>query len=214
MGDTSANSMPDSDDIGICEAYDTIERERSNLISGHLDLMPDSDDDEICSAYDAIQRESNRIPDDLLHLVQNSPKEIERNRLQAMIRRRNHADGGPAMVDIIADRFYDVSEWPSYILKIMISPDFKYSKRLALACFFVGNGLTDFNLVLAIFKFYNTHWRVTQLWNKRFSEFRDLFNYLNKPPDDPDYVRIQSQYFFYSIEDRQTLYLDGSIRRT
>lgn len=206
--------MPDSDDDEIRAACEAIEIEQNNQIPQYIDLMPDSDDNEICAAYDAQHTERiNRIPDNLLHLVENSPKEIEQNRLQAMMRRRNHANGGQAMSELIADRFYNVLEWPSYILKIVLYPDFVYNNRLALACFFVGNGLNDSDIALDIFKFYNVHWDISQKWNKRFKEFKDLFSYLNKPPQDPDSFQIRSTYFYYSVEAKQTLHLDGSIRR-
>lgn len=178
------------------------------------ELMPDSDDDKIIAAYDAAMRQrSSRVPENMLYLLQNNAKEIERNRLQALIRRRNHASGGSSMCDLIDDRFYSVLTYPNYILKIMVSPNFKYKQRLALACFFVGNGLIDSEFAMNIFKFYNTHWQTSQLWNKRFTEFRDLFNYLNKPINDPDSVRIRSQYFYFSMEAQLTLHLDGSVRK-
>lgn len=173
-------------------------------------LMPDADDSDISEAYDKAMRP--KIPDNLLHLVQNTKKEIERNRLQAMIRLKNNSTGGKLMVDLISDHFYAVHEWPNYAIEIMLSPDFTYHKRLALACFMVGNGLFDAEFGERMFKFYNKYWQNTQTWNRRFGEFRELFKYLNKPADDPDSARIRSTYFYYSMEVKQTLYFNGEVR--
>lgn len=68
-----------------------------------LSLMPDADDSVICEAYDRAMRP--KIPDNLLHLVQNTKKEILRNRLQAMIRLKNNSTGGKLMVDLISDHY-------------------------------------------------------------------------------------------------------------
>lgn len=127
--------------------------------------MPDVEDSMICEAYDRAMRP--KIPDNLLHLVQNSKKEIERNRLQAMIRLKNNSAGGKLMMELISDHFYAVHDWPSYAIKILLSPDFTYHKRLGLACFMVGNGLFDADLGERIFKFYNKHWHTTPL-DRRF----------------------------------------------
>lgn len=178
-------------------------------------LMPDSDDAVICETYDRVMHSGrSAIPQNLLYLVQNTPKEIKRNRLQAIIRLKNNSKTSDAkyMVDLISEHFYAVHEWPNYAIEIMLSPDFKYAKRLALAAFLVGNGLFDDELGERMFKFYNKHWKNTQLWNRRFGEFRNLFKYLNKPADDPDSVRIRSTYFYYSMEEKQTLYFNGEIR--
>lgn len=181
--------------------------------SENVPLMPNSDDSLICEAYDrAMSTSRSTIPANLMHLVQNTAEEIKRNHLQAKIRLKNNSQGGNAMVDLISDQFYAVHEWPNYAIEIILSPDFKYPKRLGLAAFFVGNGLIDAPLAEQMFKFYNKHWNQTQLWNQRFREFRDLFKYLNKPHDDPDSVRIRSQYFYYSMEAKQTLYFNGEIR--
>lgn len=178
-------------------------------------FMPDSDDLAICEAYDrATHSARSAIPENLLYLVRNTEKEIKRNRLQAMIRLKNNSRTSEAkyMVELITDHFFAVHEWPSYAIEIMLSPDFKYAKRLALAAFLVGNGLHDATLGEKMFKFYNKHWQNTQIWNRRFGEFRELFKYLNKPDDDPDSVRVRSTYFYYSMEVKQTLYFNGEIR--
>lgn len=184
-----------------------------STFEGAVSLMPDSEDSIICEAYDKALRDTrSRIPDNLLHLVSNSEKEIKRNHLQAKIRLRNNAQGGIAMVNTISEDFYAVHEWPIYTIEILLSGDFTYSKRLALACFLVGNGLNDAELGIQIFKFYNHHWDAGQRWNRRFVEFRDLFTYLNKPIDDPDSARIRSTYFYYSMESKQTLFFNSESR--
>lgn len=116
--------------------------------------MPDSDDSVICEAYDKA-----------MHTVR-TEKEIKRNHLQAMIRLKNNSRTSDAkyMVDLISDHFYAVHEWPNYAIEIMLSPNFKYDKRLALAAFLVGNGLYDTALGEQMFKFHNKHWQNTQIW--------------------------------------------------
>lgn len=172
--------------------------------------MPDSEDSIISDAYDRAMRRS-AIPENLLYLVRNSEKEIKRNRLQAMIRLKNHSIDAADM-DIISDHFYAVHDWPNYAIEIVLSSEFKRAKRLALAAFMVGNGLYDAALGEKIFKCYNKHCKVTQLWNRRFMEFRELFKYLNKPDDDPDSARIRSTYYYFSMECKQTLFFNGEVR--
>lgn len=151
------------------------------------------------------------VPKNLHYLLKNSKKEIERNRFKAMIRLRNKKIP-KATLELVADFFYHVEEWPTYVIKALIDKSLDYTNRISLASFFVGNGLRDPEIAIKIYKAYNAAWSPTQLWNIRFNEFGKLFAYLDKPMDDPDRSRIRMNYFYYDMESRRTLYLNGNIR--
>lgn len=107
------------------------------------------------------------------------------------------------------DSFFHAEEWPTYAQEIVLSKDFVYDKRCAMALFFVGNGLIDAEVAEKIFKIWNIYWDNSKQWNKRFSEFANLFKYYTKPKTDPDSWRIASTYSYYDMGTNRNLYLDG-----
>lgn len=141
-------------------------------------------------------------------LLKNSKKEMNKNRLNSMISLRKKQISA-ANRDLLPEIFFHAEDWPAYAIEIIFAKDFTYHHRIALAAFFVGNGLNDASIAERIFKIYNTHWSNTVLWNERFRQFRNLFAYLGKPFEDPDRIRIRMKYFYHDIQTNRTLYLNG-----
>lgn len=168
------------------------------------EVMKDEDDDYIMNAVEHIPVAQ---PKKL-----NSKTNIERNHLQAIIRLKNNGPSGQRKWDYVSDYFYHVEEWPNYAIKALISKNFNYNERLALASFLFGNGLRNTDIATQFIKLYKSSWAPTVQWNKRLKEFEDLFSYMDKRIGDPDRQRIQGQYFYYNMHTEVTMYLNGMKR--
>lgn len=147
----------------------------------------------------------------MLHLVQNSKKEIQRNRLVAKIRLIDRKSGW--MKEKISDRFYSIESWPNYAIEILLGKEFGYSDRIGLATFLHGNGMRDKDFASQIFQFYNKAWKIDRFWSIRFDKFQALFAYLDqaiKNTDGGD--RIRSEYWYYDVALKLTCFYDGTIR--
>lgn len=192
-----------SDDAYISEAYDDYER--------GLNIKNTSTPKKSALIPEGPSTSKENIPDNIINNLKNSKKEIEKNRLRAIIRLRNKKIP-KSVLELVADRFYYVEEWPAYAIKILLSEKLDYTRRLALASFFLGNGLNDPDIAWKIYTAYCTAWSPTLTWNIRYTQFKKLFKYLDKPIDDPDRCRIRTNYFYYDMERKQTLFLNGNLR--
>lgn len=140
--------------------------------------------------------------------VVDGKKLILKNFMMSILRARKR-NISPRKLDFLSEYFFHVVDWPVYALQIVFDPDSTYQRRLALASFFIGNGLLEAWIAENIYKIYNKHWSATVLWKDRFRQFRNLFDYLNKPFGDPDRNIIRMKYFYYDIQTNRTLYLNG-----
>lgn len=121
------------------------------------------------------------------------------------------------MKNRIANHFWPIRTWPSFAVEILLSPMFNYNERLTLATFFHGNGLRNTTRAVHIIKFYNQYWKKDRLteWKQKFYKFQKFFEYLDKSKNvyDPDYHRIGSTYYYYSMVTKHMLYYNGNKRK-
>lgn len=232
----SRDLLNDGEDDIFNKAYTAYLRNKfvvpfENLVE--CDVMSDGEDDILNESYEAslpeiekaknvriVQNEKrpSLIPENMLHSVQNSKKEIERNHLLAKVRLR---EGKIPWIrrykEKLSDYFFLVETWPNYAIKLLFTREFNYSERIALACFLHGNGLKDVWKAQTIFQMYNSFWdrarHTAKKWNDRFSEFRNLFTYLeqiNKCTDTG--ARLKREYYYYDMGTNLTMYYDGNVR--
>lgn len=182
--------------------------------------VPDFDDDNedlLNLAYDQVRSKFEKIsliPDNMLYLVQNSKKEIERNLLIAKIRLNERKINWINKFKCeMTDYFYPIESWPNYAIEILLTKQFGYAERIELACFLHGNGLNDETKALRIFQVYNRSWTWEKTWNFRFKKFQALFKYLeetNKTSDTGS--RLNNEYFYYDMNRKLTMFYDGTVR--
>lgn len=212
-----------NEDKMLIDAYDSClhEIERADRKYDAKRELNDDCDDILNASYekvkDSVEKSVNNrsmIPDNMIHLVRNSEKEIQRNHLLAKIRLIERSIKWSAKFKVeMSDYFIAIESWPNYAIEKLLSHDFGYADRIGLACFFFGNGLTDKDKALRIFQFYNRAWRPNRDWNTRFFKFQNLFNYLrqmNDPTDVGD--RIRTEYWYYDMNLNLTMCYDGTIR--
>lgn len=215
----SDDEMNDADDVYIQLADETLSKKESSNV-GAIELlsseanykMNDADDVYIQLAADRFEnilQKLNKLNELPKSMFPNSDKQINKNRLKAIVclkkKKMCHQKR-----DFLSEVFHNAEQWPAYILEILFAKEFLYPQRIALAAFFVGNGLIDACDAEKIYKIYNEHWTNSSLWNQRFREFRNLFSYLNKPNGDPDRQRIAMKYFYFNMITNTTLYLNGT----
>lgn len=175
----------------------------------HKELLFDGMDETvmaICEAEESKQENTHRR-----QLIKNTPEEIKRNRLIALIRRHDSINKGGFMRDILKDMFFPIETWPTFIIEVLLTSDFRYQERLCLATFFHGNGIKDASFAINIIKWYNNNFNCYQLWRQRFYLFEALWKYLDKAEDesDPECYRIKTTYYFYSMIAEHMMYYDG-----
>lgn len=154
------------------------------------------------------------IPKKLLYCVEPTAREIQL-KICLLLINKTDKDTKNIMKDRIADLFFELSQWPVYILRILLGrEEFDYSNRLAMAAFFHGNGLRNKNEAEDIFCFYNRSVDSTRKWKQRIYHFRSIFDYLDKAlnPNDFQHEEIRSKYNFYSLIERRFVYYDGCTR--
>lgn len=199
----SEDEMKDSDDIYIQLAGEKFEENNKKK-----NVFDDKDDEFLSMAAEKIEKHFLNLQNLQKQMMKNSKKEMMKNKMMSMIRLRKKKMSANDL-DFLSEYFFHAEEWPIYALEIIFDKDFTYQRRLALAAFFVGNGLIDPSIAESIYKIYNRHWSSTVLWNQRFREFKNLFAYLDKPFHDPDRFAIRMKYFFHDIQTNRTLYLNG-----
>lgn len=192
-------SLDDGNDGALLDAYALYEE------------LQDGNDGILFDACARIERPS--IPENMLHCVWNSEKQIELNRIRAIVRLKDTRSGCKLRA-ATTELFFSVDEWPLFALRILLSPDFSYTDRISLASFLHGNGLNDGNFAIHIFKMYNSHWKDCHRWNQKFYKFSKLFEYLGRArmPITEDDERIRSTYWYYDMNSNQTVFYDESIR--
>lgn len=204
----------DDNDLLLIEAYNKFESEvkiKSELYDGN--------DSYLNEVYDELEKSNLRpnnqssIPQNMLKYVQCSEQEIEMKKFIAKMKLRERK-GGLYFRNLLNETFWPVEEWPTYIIKLLFTDSFSYGERIALATFYHGNGFKDVETAQLIFKFYNNNWNSWPTWNRKFYKFGKLFDYLEKAfkPWDPEHHRIKSNYWYYDLRARQTMFYDGYIR--
>lgn len=211
----------DTDDEDLNIAAEIVENELKMKYQTK-DLLHDGKDDELNMAMDNyIQNKNvkegfNKIPKNLLHIVQNSKKEIIHNRLIAktrLIETKKGKNVSQRFKKEIGDLFYPIESWPNFAIEILLSNTFRYNEWLSLATFFYGNGLRNWLPAERIFKFYNKYWNSSKNWSKIFQKFAALFPYLNQmDTNSSDGPRLRSQYWYFDIESKVTRFFDGKMR--
>lgn len=166
-------SKSDGQDDFLISTVEEYNRKQQNEIQQVLD---DGCDDILNASYveamNADREQQNAAP---VPKKMNSKSKIERNRLQAIIRRINRGPSGQRKYDYVSEYFWHVEEWPTYAIKALLSKSFNYTERLQLASFLLGNGLRETEIATQFVKLYNTHWSATSLWQKRLLEFEKLW---------------------------------------
>lgn len=134
--------------------------------------------------------------------VPRTPKEIKHQRNLAKIKQADRLDCS-RMKNELEDHFQPIESWPAFAIEILLSPEFDYHDRVALATFFHGNGMADGRRAVKFVQFYNEHCRGNDYrkWKTKLYKFEHLFAYIDKAYDntDPDYQSIRNKYYFYSL---------------
>lgn len=175
-------------------------------------LLDDGCDNILNQTYESVMQTTEPPIPNVVSKTTNSKSQIERNKMQAIVRRINRGPSGQRKYEYVSEYFYHVEEWPTYAIKALLSKSFNYTERLQLSSFLLGNGLRDTDIAVQFVKLYNTHWGATNLWKKRLLEFEKLFEYMDKPINDPDRPKIRARYFYYNMEAEVTMFLNGMRR--
>lgn len=91
-------------------------------------LLNDGEDDVLNVAYDKV---SKPFPRNMVHIVQNSKKEINHNMLVAKIRLIN-GQKGAHFKEEMEDVFYPIETWPNFAIEILLSENFRYQVALGI----------------------------------------------------------------------------------
>lgn len=156
------------------------------------------------------------VPENMLHLIRNTPTEIKRNHALARLRlRERKITWIDKFKSELADYFYTTETWPTYAIEFLLTKDFSYSERIGLACFFYGNGLREHDKAVRIFMVYNTAWSHNKRWSMKMHKFRCLFGYLANENELTSWNggHIRNTYYYYDMNLKQTMYFDGHVRK-
>lgn len=195
---TFEEDMSDSEDAYLIEAAEKFE----------INQQLKDEDDQICiKAIEQHEKSLQYFPKKS-HPI-DSQKEILKKSLHAKVALR-HTLLSVQNLNLLADHFFHPLNWPTYALQILFTKDFSYQERMTFALFFVGNGLLDPLIAQNIFIMHNGFWCATKTWERRLTEFRRLFDYFNKPMDDPNRNVIRGRYWYYDIQTNRNLYLNGN----
>lgn len=132
---------------------------------------------------------------------------IRRNRNIALMRLRDKTDA--SFKNIFIEHFWPIESWPDHIVNSFI--DFKYTDRICICNFFLGNGL-QLEYAFGAISFYHSwnettkkHYKYTfeQLWLRIENAVKRVHHNWN---------HIVSSYYFYSMISRSVMYFDGHIR--
>lgn len=205
--DIEVQLLYDGNDDILMKAYDAVFPESEVSLKSELD---DGNDDYLNDCYNAA---FNRIPDNMLKYVNCTKQEITYKKLIAQVKMKDKKCGN-YIRSVISDRFWSIEEWPLFAIEILFSKNFSYTERISLAAFLHGNNLRCAGTARLIFQFYNDHWNNTKRWTQKFYKFDQLFNYLDKAFNkfDPDHDRIRTNYWYFDMQTKQTLFYDGMVR--
>lgn len=204
--------VDDGSDEMLNESYEQVKEcvEKCELNDGNDHLLNE--------AYEMMRESVERrdlVPENMLHLIRNSPKEIKRNHLLAKIRLIERKVSWSAAFKLrMSDYFYTLEQWPNYAIEILLTKHFGYSERIGLACFMHGNGLRDKDKALNIFQFYNQSWTCNKSWTIVFRKFQALFAYLDEANQSMSETgdHIRNEYYYYDMNLKLTMFYDGSVR--
>lgn len=137
----------------------------------------------------------------------NNKSQITRNRNIALIRRGNRRNNSIEI--FLNEHFWKPEEWPNHIVNCFM--DFEYTDRICISNFFFGNGLR-FEDAFRIIEFYH-NWNSTASRAYRYT-FYELWSRLDKAINrtHPDWDKITSTYYFYSMIMRKVMFFNGNIR--
>lgn len=110
----------------------------------------------------------------------------------------------------LADVFYQIVAWPTYVIRVLLNEGFKRQDRLALASFFDGNGFNDKKFCSALIKFCNPHFKLNQEWKRRIFEFEDLFKYLD---DIAKKGEKSCFYYYYCMPTKHMIFYTGNLKK-
>lgn len=228
-GDSSESPLYDGNDKSIVDSVVACEEDVNCILNGTKiklivgpilneplasaniknTFLNDGNDQIINCAYDLVEFMNNVKKKEQPKVHQ----KVHNNRQLAIIRRKDCANQFK-FKNKLDEVFWPVDKWPAYVLNILLSDEFKYQDRLSLATFFHGNGLPHYDLAVNAYKFYNKFWRNTREWDRRFFEFTKLWEYLDKTrdPNCPEYQRIRTNYYYYSLMENHMMYYDGNLR--
>lgn len=210
----------ESEEAALIEAYDACASQLDRIEKRKGSEMDDAEDAcliEACEAYDRSRYKDalirSVIPRNLEYLMQNSRKEIERNKLLAKLRLAEFRQGDIQLFKReMTNFFYAVETWPNYAINLLFC-DFHYHERIALACFLHGNGLRDSVKALRVFCVYNKYWRRDRYWYNKFYKFQELFKYLDQTDErTAEGARLRDEYYYYNMHTKLTMFYDGTIR--
>lgn len=138
------NSTQNEDKM-LIDAYDSClnEIEIANRKHDAKRELNDDCDDILNASYekvkDSVEKSVNNrsmIPDNMVHLVRNSEKEIQRNHLLAKIRRIERSINWSAKFKVeMSDYFIAIESWPNYAIGKLLSHDFGYADRIGMLLF-------------------------------------------------------------------------------
>lgn len=120
----SGEELLDEHDELLNASYDACVSELNNLLKKiDENILEDGNDDLLNSTYesakDQFEPRRNEIPPNLQYLMQNTPKEIKRNRLIAKVRlvETTTRDSHIFKKDL-SDYFFSVEIWPNYAIEL------------------------------------------------------------------------------------------------
>lgn len=132
----------------------------------------------------------------------------------AKIKLRNQSDQ-KQMKNKIEDLFWPISDWPPFVVEVLMSPTLDYNERLKLATFFHGNGIRNPEFPTEIIRFYNRHWmKHHNAWKQKWYKFGKLFEFLDKALDstDSEYHSMGRTYYYYNMIVKHMLFYNGNKR--
>lgn len=107
--------------------------------------------------------------------------------------------------NLMDEIFFAIDTWPKHLIEIFVQPlrHLTYSDRLKLATFFVGNGLSVYN-VERLIHFYAREF-IGRYEEKKLKKLLAVMTYVIKDEN-------CSRYYYYSMVHRTVLYFSGERR--
>lgn len=125
--------------------------------------------------------------------------------------KRKEMEKGNTMSEELSDVFYPFEVWPTYLLGIFLTNNFKRQERIALAAFFHGNGFKDEQFCENLIKFYIPYIDNSQLWYDRMYKFKQLFKYLDEISNSDE--ERKSRYYYYNMKIKFMMYYNGNVKK-
>lgn len=139
----------------------------------------------------------------------NSSAEIERKKLQAIIRLKDFHNN-KRMKNFMTSYFFDIETWPINILRHFLAKKLTWKGVFDLASFFYGNGIKSARVVERIITFYNEH--AKSGWKRKLDnvlhQIRKLKTFEENYDDD---FLLGPVYCFYCMKSDELVYIDDKI---